>query len=385
MNLRAVQSISAIGLIALGLASCSVKVTASLNGTVFDDLNKNGIHEAGEAGLKDWKIYLDTNGNSAYDTGERSVLTSDSGTYSFADVPIGSVKVGVHPHLGFNNIHKATISTSSYPVQTKIINGTVVGSASKYPFQVALVQKADGSQFCGGTLVAPHWVLTAAHCFFTGKTQDTFAAGIQVRIGATDLSADPLQGETINVSQIINHSDYLKPVDNNNDIALIKLSSNATGGAIMSLAEASDTNLNTAGTAVRVIGWGRTEGGSSSAQLREVAQEIATDALCASSYNLTNVMLCAKTPKGETIVRDSCQGDSGGPLFTQAAPIRQVGVVSFGTQNCNEINVPGVYARVTAFDAWLGTTTGRAATDTDVNLDLTSNTPNLEIAAEESN
>jgi secreted trypsin-like serine protease len=383
MNRFAIQS-AIVALMAGSLVACGgpTPTTVKLSGVLFDDLNRNNLHEASEPGLKDWTVYLDNNANLVQDAGEASAVTNSSGAYSFSNVTPGSIKIGVHMHLGFNAASVTPLNTGS--IDTRIINGTVVPGKEKFPFQVALVNKSDGSQFCGGSLIAPHWVLTAAHCFYDKSTQTTFAAAIRVRIGVTDLTT--ADGETIEVSQLINHPDYLKPAGNfNNDIALLKLSNNATQGAVILPAEASETSLNAAGTAVRVIGWGKTETGTTNV-LREVPQQLSQAALCQSTWNATPQMLCAQTPAGDTTVRESCSGDSGGPLFTDSATPRQVGVVSFGTTDCTDITKPGVYARVTFFDAWMGTTTGRTATDVDVSTNVAAGTtPSVGIGVQESN
>ncbi len=233
-------------------------------------------------------------------------------------------------------------------------------------------------------MIAPRWVLTAAHCFYTENKQTTFAAAIQVRLGVTDLTTQ--EGEIIDVSAIINHPEYLLPAGSgtNNDIALLKLSAPATQGSLIIPARASETNLNAAGTLVRVIGWGKTETGTTNI-LREVGQQLSQDALCQSTWNATPQMLCAQTPAGDTTVRESCQGDSGGPLFTDGAVLRQVGVVSFGTTSCTEIDKPGVYARVTAFDGWLGETTGRTASDLGISFNLVGNSSSVGIGVQQSN
>ncbi len=377
-----------IALMAGSLAACGGGgstpggASASLGGILFDDLNKNNLRDAGEPGLKDWTVYVDANGNSSLDAGEKTAVTGATGAYSFGDVKIGANKIGVQMRLGYSAVHVVPLSSSL--IDPKIINGTTVPGKDKFPFQVALVQKADGAQFCGASLVAPRWVLTAAHCFYTDSKQTTFAAAVQVRIGVTDLSTQ--DGETIDVSEIINHPQYLLPAGSgtNNDIALLKLSAPATQGSLIVPARGGDTNLNAAGTAVRVIGWGRTETGTTNV-LREVPQQLSQDALCQSTWNATPQMLCAQTPAGDTTVRESCQGDSGGPLFTDSATPRQVGVVSFGTTSCTDITKPGVYARVTAFDDWLGATTGRTASDLGISFDLSANTSSVGIGVQQSN
>ncbi len=385
MKKRITQSVI-IALLAGSLAACGGGstpggTTGNLGGILFDDLNKNNTRDANETGLKDWTVYIDANSNSSLDDGEKTAVTGTTGAYSFSDVKIGAVKIGVQMRLGYGAANVVALSSSL--IDPKIINGSTVGGKEKFPFQVALIQKADGAQFCGASLVAPRWVLTAAHCFYTENKQTTFATAIQVRIGVTDLTTT--EGETIDVSEIINHPQYLLPSGNfNNDIALLKLSAPATQGSLIAPARASETNLNAAGTAVRVIGWGRTETGTTNV-LREVRQQLSQDALCQSTWNATSQMLCAQTPSGDTTVRESCQGDSGGPLFTDSATPRQVGVVSFGTTSCTEIDKPGVYARVTAFDDWLGATTGRSSSDLGISFDLTANTSSVGIGVQQSN
>ncbi len=385
---KSVAQVFIVALLAGSLAACGGGgstpngTSGNLGGILFDDLNKNNARDAGEAGLKDWTVYIDANSNSSLDAGEKTVVTSATGAYSFSDVKIGALKIGVQMRLGYSAANVVALNSSL--IDPKIINGSAVGGKDKFPFQVALIQKADGAQFCGASLVAPRWVLTAAHCFYTENKQTTFAAAIQVRLGVTDLTTQ--EGEIIDVSEIINHPQYLLPAGSgtNNDIALLKLSAPATQGSLIAPARGAETNLNAAGTAVRVIGWGRTETGTTNT-LREVGQQLSQDALCQSTWNATPQMLCAQTPAGDTTVRESCQGDSGGPLFTDSATPRQVGVVSFGTTSCTEIDKPGVYARVTAFDEWLGTTTGRTMSDLGISFDLTANTSSVGIGVQQSN
>lgn len=72
-------------------------------------------------------------------------------------------------------------------------------------------------QFCGGSLIAPSWVLTAAHC-----VEDASAANLRVAIGRRLLNNSPPQGEKIAVERVVAHEDY-DPVRLTHDTALLKL------------------------------------------------------------------------------------------------------------------------------------------------------------------
>jgi secreted trypsin-like serine protease len=80
---------------------------------------------------------------------------------------------------------------------------------------------------------------------------------------------------------------------------------------------------------------------------------------CSSAYTgISARMICAGFAKGGI---DSCQGDSGGPLLVSSGLTgvwRQAGVVSFG-EGCALPNYPGVYARVSEFNAYLEAQLGR--------------------------
>jgi|GEM_PF-6979704 len=74
---------------------------ATIQGTLWHDLNQDGVRETGEPLLVGRSVYLDTNGNGVFDSGESSQTTGASGEYSFAGLPAGDYAVGVVGQAGW--------------------------------------------------------------------------------------------------------------------------------------------------------------------------------------------------------------------------------------------------------------------------------------------
>lgn len=85
----------------------------SISGTVFNDVNGDGIRETGDLGLAGWKVYLDTNNNGVPDAGEKFMLTGASGAYAFANMAAGSYRVRVVATAGYR---RTLPSAASYLV-----------------------------------------------------------------------------------------------------------------------------------------------------------------------------------------------------------------------------------------------------------------------------
>jgi len=229
--------------------------------------------------------------------------------------------------------------------ETRIVGGGET-DVREYPFQVSL--QSGSFHFCGGSLVAPGWVLTAAHC---GTIRN-------VEIGRHSLSADDECAERISVLRTIPHERYAKDGNNEYDIALLQLAENSAYPPI-ALSTGSEGST---GSIVTVSGWGTLETeGSSPDVLHAVDLVVKSNALCSRQYGSGQIfdsMMCAASPTGSG--RDSCQGDSGGPLFvTNSGQDTQVGVVSFGI-GCGLPSHSGVYTRVSSFLAWICEESGGA-------------------------
>ncbi len=239
----------------------------------------------------------------------------------------------------------------AFAQDSRIVGGTAVPDG-KYPWMASL-RNSSGSHFCGGTLVAAGWVLTASHCV-AGKSP----SAISVVVGRTTLSGTG--GYTRSISQIYMHPDYGNPVSYAHDAALLRLSADITAIAPIRVADAADDVYEAPGNYVTTAGWGTTKSGFPCCpdNMREVDVPIVSDADCALAYGSSlhaPSMICA----GER-GKDSCQGDSGGPLFeTTAAGYVQLGTVSWG-RGCAQKGYPGVYGEMNdpVIRNWITSTAG---------------------------
>ncbi|KAK3519774.1 hypothetical protein QTP70_004294 [Hemibagrus guttatus] len=235
------------------------------------------------------------------------------------------------------------------PSNYKIVGGEDAVHGS-WPWQVRLEFKKG---LCGGSLINENWVLSAAHCFPSDTQINT--SEITVKLVMESLVGPNLDMQQMNVSDVFVYKAY-DPVNNENDIALVKLSSSVTfTNFIRPVCLAGEKDSLPNDIYVWVTGWGRTNHSSDqlAEKLQEVQVRIISNSDCASMYGLlsiTDKMICAGFTEGE---KDSCTGDSGGPLvFKHNETWVQAGIVSFG-YGCALPNYPGVYTRVSQYQDWI--------------------------------
>lgn len=270
--------------------------------------------------------------------------------------------------------------------QPRIIGG-IESESGELPWQAYInmtFRDSSGERtfICGGVVISPEVVITAAHCMRNGSSTAE-PDDVMVWAGITSIFSANRASSTA-VREIVIHPAY-NASRFANDIAILKLSSRLPVSAIpILLASTSEQEMvdldfsnswvNNGERAANLLvsGWGSTEvseSSSGSTRLRQTLLSGVPDSTCDSMWGANirsgdySIYLCAGSVSPE-LARDSCFGDSGGPLVWQDAQaagdsdfgLRLVGLVSFG-EGCAG-RLPGVYTEVAVYRSWIESEVG---------------------------
>ncbi|NXD70729.1 PRS57 protease, partial [Eolophus roseicapillus] len=228
---------------------------------------------------------------------------------------------------------------------SRIIGGKVVAPHSQ-PFMASI--QMDGQHVCGGFLVWPKWVMTAAHCLIPRTNSHPHPRHSS---GATGQGEPEGSQQVFSITESIAHPHY-NPRSVNNDIRMLKLNRSATLNQYVKRIRLPSPHIDLKpGTVCYVLGWGDTSNyGDQPSELMETNTTIVKRSLCRTLWRgkVSSNMMCGASRNAT--LQGVCAGDSGGPLIFKK---KVYGIVSFSGQRCGDRRYPDIYTKISNYIDWV--------------------------------
>ncbi|MBN3296869.1 TRY3 protein, partial [Amia calva] len=239
--------------------------------------------------------------------------------------------------------YNADLESDSYEDYEDAEGSRIVGGVriSNVPYQASIMSKTF--HYCGGALISPSWVLSAAHCYIRPSE-------MVVDLGSSAVWIQGQKTQRIRADKICLPPFYNRSEMIHHDIMLIKLFRPAVLGSTIQVVELPGPHDSVAtGQRCLISGFGKTsDEGRMLGLLRAANVTVMSTDLCNQSYEglVTANMMCAGDRLGR---KDACYGDSGGPLICDR---KLFGVISWG-RRCGSTTYPGVYTYVIKYLDWI--------------------------------
>lgn len=257
----------------------------------------------------------------------------------------------------------ATLALALKPIATgedrsDIVSPNVIGGGPSlhYPWMVSISRPdAEGyyeGHFCGGVLIDPNWILTAAHCVDGYRPRE-----IKLALGSNDLKQVTRWGY---VSKIFLHPEYYERAYLGGDLALIQLKYPITDLAPLKLNRSGERP--SPGSRGRIVGWGATSfDRKAPGRFPNLLNQADVPILSIDALNATRFFRGVIRPSfiaigGQDPVRTSFSGDSGGPLIVQNEENEWIlaGIASWGMSGCGgEFDYVSLFTDVAYYYDWI--------------------------------
>jgi Trypsin len=267
-------------------------------------------------------------------------------------------------------LHCSTVESKLNGSFPRIVNGSPVSNPTTVSFFARPARDEfhyTADSLCGSTLIHSDILVTAAHC------HGAFHHGVLM----LDTSSNDSFSHKMLIDRQVRHPQWDYYGDNNEgalnyDVLLMRLESPIPSDdpIVQPIAFNADPSIPSIGEELTVYGFGRTEAGSISQELRQATVQYISNDDCTKRFHQNGLnippvaeeFICTAQPVDATIDISTCEGDSGGPVTVELATTDDtttfqaknmlVGVVSAGI-GCSTDQFPNGHVRISSVASWI--------------------------------